>query len=194
MTRSVAGLALLAALAVSASAGAQTSSATATATKTAAAPVSPDEARRRAENAEVIRLAEQDTGALEVPSSGQRIDDDRSLFGAVIQMVVVLGGVCLLVYLVLGKLLPRLMRVPNPSGRTRLMRVVDRLPIDQRRSMMLVAIGEEYFLVGASETGITLISRLDADTVRSAEASLGPERSGLGRFAEALGGRGSKEP
>lgn len=150
--------------------------------------------RRERENAEVIRLAEQESGALELPGDEPAGRQGKSLGAAIVQMVIVLGGVVLLVYLLLGKLLPKLLRVPTPGGRPRLMRIVDRLPIDQKKSLIIVAIGEDYFLVSAADGGMELISRLDADTVRRAEATAGPDRGGLGRFTEALAGRSSKEP
>lgn len=167
--------------------------ATAATSVAASRPPSRDELRRQRENAEVIRLAEEETGTLAVPGTEHPSDEGRSLGGAVLQMIIVLAGVSLLAYLLLGKLLPKIMRVPSPTGRPRLMRIVDRLPIDQRRAMLIVAIGEEYFLIGASEGGLELISRLDADTVRSADVSAGAEKGGLGRFAEAFGARNSKE-
>lgn len=152
------------------------------------------QSQRERENAEVIRLAEEESGSLELPGDAPSAREGKSLGGAIVQMIVVLGGVVLLVYLVLGKLLPKLLRVPTPGGRPRLMRLVDRLPIDQKKSLIIVAIGEDYFLVSAADGGMELISRLDADTVRRAQTTAGPERGGLGRFTEALSGRGSKEP
>lgn len=87
------------------------------------------------------------------------------------EMLLSLGVVCLLAYLLLGKLLPRLLRVPAASASGRLLSVVDRLPIDPRRSLMVVKMGEQHFLVGSSEQGLTLLARLDPSEVRDALAA-----------------------
>ena len=147
------------------------------------------------DNAEVRRLAAENPGGLGLDDEdrGEAPADAPSLVGTLIQMIGVLGTVCLLAYLVLGKLLPRLLRVPNPSGRTKIMRVVDRLPIDQRRSILIIEVGDQYFMVGASEGNISLISRVEADTIAQATPPSTGTPAGLGRFAEALVGRGSKE-
>lgn len=152
-----------------------------------------DELQLARENAEVIRLAEQETGHLSPPTRDPDANRATTMWGALLQMVVVLGGVSLLAYLLLGKLLPKLMRVPSPTGRPRLMRVVDRLAIDQRRSILLISVGDQHFLVGNSEGGIHLISPLDSETVLRAESNAEQQPSGLSRLKEALTGQGSKE-
>jgi flagellar biogenesis protein FliO len=118
-----------------------------------------------------------------------------SLGYALFKMMVTLGAVCLLAYLSLGKLLPKLMRVQAPIAGRRILQVVDRLPIDTRRSIMIIKTGEDlYYLVGVTEHGINLLSRLDSDDVDAALATAqSPEPPSLGRFAQVLLGRSSKE-
>ena len=94
-----------------------------------------------------------------------------SLVAQLVQMFVVLGGVCLLAYVVLGKLLPRIVRGTTPLAKRRILEVVDRLPIDPRRSILVVEMASRYFLVGITEQGITLLSRLDEDDVKAALAA-----------------------
>ena len=96
--------------------------------------------------------------SIEAPSFGR----------AFLEMVLVLGGVCLLAYLVLGKLLPRVLRVPAPSASGRLLSVVDRLAIDPRRSILVIRMGEHHFLVGNAENGMSMLARLDARAVQEA--------------------------
>ncbi|MCB9648049.1 MAG: flagellar biosynthetic protein FliO [Deltaproteobacteria bacterium] len=150
--------------------------------------------RLEAENAEVIRLAadyDGDLAAVGGPDQDER--EAPSMGGALVQMFFVLGAVIILVYLLLGKLLPKVLKIPMPGQQPRMMRVVDRLPIDQRRSILVVAVGDDYFMVGASEGGINLISRLDAQSVQQAAGAAQPSGpSGLSRFAEALTGRGKE--
>lgn len=88
-----------------------------------------------------------------------------------VEMLVVLGAVCLLAYLLLGKVLPRVLRVPTPTASGRLLTVLDRLPIDPRRSILVVKMGDEHFLVGSAEQGLTLLARLDPGEVRDAMAA-----------------------
>ena len=111
-----------------------------------------------------------------------------------LQMIAVLGAVCLLAYLLLGKLLPRLLKVPMPSAKQRILDIVDRLAIDQRRSIMIIRTGELYFLVGVTEQGINLLSRLDADDVDKAlqDARTTADKPRFGRLADALVGRAAR--
>lgn len=130
---------------------------------TAAEPQSEEEAARRAKlAAEYDRITAEAEG---VSSSGEPLEFGRALF----QMVVVLGLVCLLAYFTLGKVLPRMMRVDVPaSGGRRVLKVIDRLPIDPKRSLMVVKVGEECFFVGATEQQIGLIARLEPDQIDAA--------------------------
>jgi flagellar protein FliO/FliZ len=64
--------------------------------------------------------------------------------------------------------------------------VIDRLPIDQRRSIMVLKIGEHFFLVGASEGGINLISKLETEEIAEALAAQQVEKPALGRLATML--------
>ena len=106
------------------------------------------------------------------------------------KMLLVLGAVCLLAYLSLGKLLPKLLRIQPPTANRKILQVVDRLPIDQRRSIMIVRTGEEaYFLVGVTDQGINLLSRLDSDELDPALAVEDQEPPKLGKLAQSLLGR-----
>ena len=131
----------------------------------------------------------------DVGVASKQDDDLPSLGFAFFKMMLTLGAVCLLAYLSLGKLLPRLMRVQQPIAGRNILQVVDRLPIDQRRSIMIIKTGEElYYLVGVTDHGINLLSRLDADDIDTALATaVTPEPPRLGRFAQALLGRSQKE-
>lgn len=93
-------------------------------------------------------------------------------FGAAFfQMVLVLGGVVALAYLILAKLLPKVMRIEAPVAPRRLLTVIHRLPLDQRRSVLVLKMASQYFLIGAGDGGIELLSRLDAAEVERALAS-----------------------
>lgn len=117
----------------------------------------PEQARLRAEAAELDRLAQ---------TRAPR--EDLDLGASLVQMTLSMGAVALLAYLLLGKLLPRLMRVKPATEAGRLLTVVDRMPIDQRRSLMIVRMGERYLLLGVADQNIGLLSQLEPDEVQAA--------------------------
>lgn len=122
-------------------------------------------------------------------------DEGGSLAQSFVEMVLVLGFVSLLAYLLLGKLLPRVMQMPMASQRQRILTVIDRLPVDARASLMVVKMGEQHFLVGHSEKGLSLLTRLDASEVRDALTAAEAERletSPLSGMSQLFGRR--KEP
>ncbi len=110
-------------------------------------------------------------------------------------MIVVLGLICLLAYIFLGKLLPKMMRVDVPAtGGRRVLRLVDRLAIDPKRSLMVVKIGDEHFFVGATEQQIGLIARLDPEQIEAAliDSDPGPGTNPMERLGR-LFRRGPEE-
>lgn len=167
-----------------------------TATASSAAPSLEEQQLRRAEEERLRALAKEyealaGTGSmLEPRQETAEPTRERSLAGAFLQMILVLGAVCLLAYLLLGKVLPRLLKIDPPAAPHRIMQVVDRMPLDQRRSIMIIRIGDGYYLVGASEGGISLLSRLDANDV--AQALSQPKSPPLGKFGSMLLGRSEK--
>lgn len=128
--------------------------------------------------------------ATSVPSNKATLPELMMLF---VKMFFVLGAVCLLAYLALGKGLPKLLKIKPPSASKRILKVLDRLPIDQRRSLQIIQIGEVYFLVGVTEQGINLLSRLDSDNVELALTQAELDSPKIGRLAETLMGRAQKE-
>lgn len=88
-----------------------------------------------------------------------------SLVGQLVKTVLVLGAVCLLAYVVLGRLLPRLLNIPAPGASRRIIQVVDRLPVDQKRSVMLIKLADRHYLIGVTEHGISLLSQVDEHDV-----------------------------
>jgi flagellar protein FliO/FliZ len=124
--------------------------------------------------------ARHDRGISEAPGFG----------AAFIQMLLVLGGVLALAYLILAKVLPRLMRIEAPLAPRKLLQVVDRLPIDQRKSILVLKMAGQYFLVGTSEGSIDLLSKLDPSEI---EAALKVEVAPRGPILDSLLKRRPKE-
>ncbi len=75
-----------------------------------------------------------------------------------LQTLLALGAVCLLAYVVL-RVLAR--RIHGLGRKGRLVRVVEHLPLDQRRSLYVVEAGGRTLLLGASEAGIGLVAELE---------------------------------
>jgi flagellar biogenesis protein FliO len=117
-----------------------------------------------------------------------------------IKMVLMLGAVCVLAYLLLGKLLPRAMSLTTTGRRAMLaapsrgvVEVVDRLALDQRRALLVVRVGQELFLVGLADQGISLLSRLDPESVGALPDPSEEAASFLSRFQGILKQRMDKE-
>lgn len=143
------------------------------------------EARRKAEEAERARIAEiereyakyEDEAAAEPKPTNvvpTQASDGPTLMSAFLKMVFALGGIVFLAYVLLGKVLPKVMKIEPPAAQRRIMTVVDRMPIDQRRSIMILRIGASHYLVGASEQTISLLSKLDDDEIERALAASEP--------------------
>jgi flagellar biogenesis protein FliO len=82
----------------------------------------------------------------------------------VAQTIVTLALVCAIAALVLW--VARKAGVGRSTGPIVL---VGHLPLDARRGIYLVKVGEQVFIVGASEAGFTKIGEMDASSVPQAE-------------------------
>ena len=103
----------------------------------------------------------------------EQFKSGRSLRWTFVQTIFALGVVCLLAYVILRVVLPRLSIAG--AGRT-MVRVVDRTPIDQRRSLLVIEVTGRWLLVGVSEGGLQLISELDPQTAEQQAESLAAAR------------------
>jgi flagellar biogenesis protein FliO len=91
--------------------------------------------------------------------------------------VVVLGLVIALAYLTLNVGLRRLLGVAQTGGAS-VVKVLERVPLDQRRTLYVVEAAGEVLLVGASDGSLGLITRLDAAAVGALRARPGPSAPG----------------
>ena len=74
-----------------------------------------------------------------------------------------LGLVCLLIYFLLRKVLPRLVQMPGVRNRT--VKIIERLPLDQKKSLVVVEIQDKAFLLGCSENSINILMELDREKI-----------------------------
>ncbi|NMO21597.1 FliO/MopB family protein [Pyxidicoccus fallax] len=98
-------------------------------------------------------------------------EEQESLGWTLVRTLLVLGAVVASIYLTLNVGLRRLMGLQAVSaGRQPLVSVVERLPLDQRRSLFVVKAAGEYLLVGGGEAGLQLLSKLDTEAVERLRA------------------------
>ncbi|QSQ28258.1 flagellar biosynthetic protein FliO [Pyxidicoccus parkwayensis] len=96
---------------------------------------------------------------------------DESVGWMLLRTLLVLGAVVASIYLTLNVGLRKLMGLQAvSSGSQPLVSVVERLPLDQRRSLFVVKAADEYLLVGGGEAGLQLLSKLDSEAVERIRA------------------------
>ena len=104
-------------------------------------------------------------------SEGAGEEQDESVGWMLLRTLLVLGVVVASIYLTLNVGLCKLMGLQAvSSGSQPLVSVVERLPLDQRRSLFVVKAADEYLLVGGGEAGLQLLSKLDSEAVERIRA------------------------
>ena len=83
-----------------------------------------------------------------------------------IQTFIALGLVCGLAYFLFRVVLPKL-NVNFASDS--MVRVVDRVSLDAKKSLYIVEVAEKWLLLAVTENGVQLVSELDPDTAKAAE-------------------------
>ncbi|MFP2929158.1 FliO/MopB family protein, partial [Pyxidicoccus sp. 3LG] len=109
-------------------------------------------------------------------SPGAESDAEPDSLGwTLIRTLMVLGAVVASIYLTLNVGLRRLMGLQGVAGgRETVVSVVERLPLDQRRTLFVLKAGDEYLLVGGGEAGLQLLSKLDTEAVERIRAQRPP--------------------
>lgn len=79
----------------------------------------------------------------------------------ILRMLIFLALVIALIYFLLRKVLPSLMRLTAFKNQT--IRILERVPLDQRRSMLVVEIQDKVYLVGSAEGQINILMELDRE-------------------------------
>jgi flagellar biogenesis protein FliO len=98
--------------------------------------------------------------------TAETLEADRGFGSQYFRMVLMLGVVLGLAYLVLNVGLRRLMKLQRPTGPgAELVTVVARIPVEPKRAVLLMRAAGEYLLVGSSEMGLQLLSKLDGPEV-----------------------------
>jgi flagellar biogenesis protein FliO len=87
-------------------------------------------------------------------------DSELDLGWSLVKTFVVLGLVVALAWLTLNVGLRKLLGV-GPVGRVGIVSVIERVPLDQKRTLYVVRAGDEVLLLGASDLSVNFLSRLD---------------------------------
>lgn len=106
-----------------------------------------------------------------------------SFFTMLVQTLFALGLVCGLAYVIFRWVLPRLNAV-RPSGG--MIRVVERVGLDARKSLYVVEVAGRWLLVASSEAGVQVLSELEAGTAEEAAREAERLRPSFGSDAAAL--------
>jgi flagellar protein FliO/FliZ len=107
-----------------------------------------------------------------------------------LETLLALALVCGIAYAIF-RWLPRLQAARSANS---MIRVVDRVGLDARKSLFVIEVGGRWLLVAASESGVQLLSELDAAELQSrvdeADAARAASRAGRAeRFASLLNRR-----
>jgi flagellar protein FliO/FliZ len=98
-------------------------------------------------------------------------EEQESLGWTLVRTLFLLGAVLAIIYLTLNVGLRRLMGLQSVGvGRQPVVTVLERIPLDQRRTVFVLKAADEYLLVGGGEGGLQLLSKLDTQAVERIRA------------------------
>jgi flagellar protein FliO/FliZ len=106
-------------------------------------------------------------------------EEPENLGWMLARTLLLLAAVLAAIYLTLNVGLRRLMGLQGTQlGRQSVVTVLERVPLDQRRTLFVLKAADEYLLVGGGEGGLQLLSKLDAQAVERIRAE-GPRASAV---------------
>jgi flagellar biosynthetic protein FliP len=89
-----------------------------------------------------------------------------------LKLVLVLGFILALAFLVLRVGLPRITGARNlPPGA---IQVAAQYPLEPKKNLYVIRVGEEYFLLGTTESGMQYLTTLDQNPIEAAAAKAEP--------------------
>lgn len=99
-------------------------------------------------------------------------EEELSMGWTLVRTLLVLGIVVMSIYVSLNFGLRRLMGIKAPMGaRGAVVEVLERVALDQRRSLFVIKAANEYLLVGGADTSVQLVAKLDAAEVEKARVA-----------------------
>jgi flagellar biogenesis protein FliO len=125
--------------------------------------------RAVAEASRVPALPEPELPRAEPPDLGA---PDLDLGWTLVRTMVALGMVVALVYLTLNVGLRKLLGIRQTPA-ARIVTVLERVALDQKRALFVVEAAGEVFLIGGADTSLTLLSKLDPIEVTRLKGATG---------------------
>ncbi|HYO59276.1 flagellar biosynthetic protein FliO [Archangium sp.] len=102
-------------------------------------------------------------------------EEPESLGWMLTRTLLLFGAVVASIYLTLNVGLRKLMGLQGvPAGRPSVVSVLERVPLDQRRTLFVLKAADEYLLVGGGENGLQLLSKLDTAAVERIRSERSP--------------------
>ncbi len=129
--------------------------------------------------------------SLDLPSSNSELEgtgEELNLGWTLFRTALVLGIVIALVYLTLNVGLRKLLGI-KPSTSRGLVTVLERVTLDQKRSLFVVKAGGEVLLLGGSDASLSLITKLDAAEVERQQVHPSPAITMSPMLEKLLGAR-----
>lgn len=119
----------------------------------------------------------------------------------IIQTFFALVLVCTLIYITFRVIIPRLSEVRFSRGA---IKIIERMPIDAKKSLFIIETGGSWMLIGASENGINLIRKLDEAEISEIEKTLDSDANAVSpiaslgsdftkKLSEIMAGKGKKK-
>jgi flagellar protein FliO/FliZ len=141
---------------------------------------------------EANRLAEPD---IQIPKSEppELAAEEFSLGWTLVRTMVVLAMVVALAYLTLNVGLRRLLGIRAPVG-TSVVTVLERVSLDQKRSLFVVEAAGEVLLIGGADSALTLITKLDRAQIDKLRTTPPASPLQLSPFLKKLLGRKDEAP
>jgi flagellar biogenesis protein FliO len=133
---------------------------------------------------------------VELPSPDPELAGaDLDLGWTLVRTMVVLGLVVALMYLTLNIGLRKLLGI-RPTSAARIVTVLERVVLDQKRALFVVEAAGEFFLVGGADSSLTLLSKLDPAEVQKlkTDAPAGAPAVRLSPLLQKLLGRKGAPP
>jgi flagellar biosynthetic protein FliO len=85
------------------------------------------------------------------------------------QMILSLIVVCGLIYLTFRVILPK---IGGYQFSQSVIKIVEKVPLDAKKSLFVIEVGGRWMLIGTSETGVNLISQLNETEVAEIERKI----------------------
>lgn len=98
--------------------------------------------------------------------AAQQINGPEEInFGALIlRMIIFLGIILVIIFFVLKKVLPAVM--PGVRYKTKNIHILERVALDQRKSLIIAEIQDKVYLLGCSDGQINILTELDRDKLQ----------------------------